>query len=155
MNINPDKIRDVIGAGGKTITAIIEQCNNVKIDIEQDGKVVVMHEDMFFINKALKLIENIVREVQVGEEFTGKVTRIEKFGCFVELWEGQEGLCHISQLDHKRIEKVEDLVKVGDYINVKVTGIDDKGRVDLSRKVLLPKPKREEKPVKETTEIAE
>ena len=145
MHINPDKIRDVIGAGGKTITAIIEQCNNVKIDIEQDGKVVVMHEDMFFINKALKLIENIVREVQVGEEFTGKVTRIEKFGCFVELWEGQEGLCHISQLDHKRIEKVEDLVKVGDYINVKVTGIDDKGRVDLSRKVLLPKPKREEK----------
>ncbi len=143
MRINPDKIRDVIGSGGKTITAIIEECNNVKIDIEQDGRVTIMHEDKFFIDKAIKLIENLVREAKVGDEFLGKVVRIEKFGCFVEIWEGQEGLCHISQLDYKRVEKVEDLVKIGDYINVKVIGVDEKGRVDLSRKVLLPKPKKD------------
>jgi polyribonucleotide nucleotidyltransferase len=124
MKVSPDKIRDIIGAGGKTITAIIEQCNDVKIDIEQDGRVVVMHED-------------IIREVEVGAVYTGTVKRIEKFGCFVELWPGQEGLVHISKLDQKRIENVEDVVKIGDVIQVKAINIDDKGRVDLSRKAVL------------------
>ncbi len=137
MMINPDKIRDVIGGGGKTITAIIEQCNNVKIDIEQDGRVILMHEDSFFIDKAIKLIEDIIREVEVGTVYTGTVRRIEKFGCFVELWPGQEGLVHISKLDVKRVENVEDVVKLGDVITVKAIGIDDKGRVVLSRKAVL------------------
>jgi len=137
MRINPDKIRDVIGSGGKTITAIIEKCNNVKIDIEQDGRVIFMHTDMFFINQAIKMIEDIIRSVEVGEVYNGKVVRIEKFGAFVELWPGQDGLCHISQIAKERVAKVEDVVKLGDIIAVKVIGVDEKGRVDLSRKVLL------------------
>lgn len=137
MRINPDKIRDVIGSGGKTITAIIEKCNNVKIDIEQDGRVIFMHTDMFFINQAMKMIEDIIRTVEVGEVYNGKIVRIEKFGAFVELWPGQDGLCHISQIAKERVAKVEDVVKIGDIIAVKVIGIDEKGRVDLSRKVLL------------------
>ena len=137
MRINPDQIRDVIGSGGKTITAIVEQCNNVKIDIEQDGRVIIMHEDMFFIQKAMKLIEDIVRKVEVGEIYHGKVVRIEAYGCFVELWAGQDGMVHISQLAKERVQNVADVVKVGDVIAVKVTGIDEKGRVALSRKALL------------------
>ncbi len=137
MMINPDKIRDVIGGGGKTISAIIEACGEVKIDIEQDGRIIIMHEDVYFIEKAMKMIEDIIREVEVGVTYTGTVKRIEKFGCFVELWPGTEGLVHISKLDTKRTEKVEDVVKIGDVIQVKVIGIDDKGRVDLSRKAVL------------------
>ncbi|MGE4571383.1 MAG: polyribonucleotide nucleotidyltransferase [Candidatus Izemoplasmatales bacterium] len=137
MQVSPDKIRDIIGAGGKNITAIIEQCNNVKIDIEQDGRIILMHEETFFINKAMKLIEDIIREVEVGEKYLGKVTRIEKFGAFVELWPGQEGLVHISKLDNKHIKNVEDVVKLGDTIEVKVIKVDEKGRVDLSRKDVL------------------
>jgi len=137
MMINPEKIRDVIGSGGKTITAIIDQCSNIKIDIEQDGRVILMHEDSYFIDKAMKLIEDIIREVEVGTVYTGTVRRVEKFGCFVELWPGQEGLVHVSKLDVKRVENVEDVVKVGDVITVKAIGIDDKGRVDLSRKAVL------------------
>ncbi|MCF7924140.1 MAG: polyribonucleotide nucleotidyltransferase [Candidatus Izimaplasma sp.] len=137
MHIAPDKIRDVIGAGGKNITSIIEQCNDVKIDIEQDGRVILMHEESFFVNKAMKLIEDIIRDVEVGEKYLGKVKRIEKFGAFVELWPGQEGLVHISKLDNKHIKNVEDVVKVGDTIEVKVIKVDDRGRVDLSRKAVL------------------
>lgn len=137
MRIHPDQIRDVIGSGGKTITNIVEQCNNVKIDIEQDGRVIIMHEDMFFIQKAMKMIEDIVRKVEVGEVYHGKVVRVEAYGCFVELWAGQDGMVHISQLAKERVQKVEDVVKVGDVIAVKVTGIDEKGRVALSRKALL------------------
>lgn len=137
MRINPDKIRDVIGSGGKTITSIIEKCNNVKIDIEQDGRVIFMHTDMYFINQAMKMIEDIIRSVEVGEVYNGKVVRIEKFGAFIELWPGQDGLCHISQIAKERVAKVEDVVKLGDIIAVKVIGVDEKGRVDLSRKVLL------------------
>lgn len=132
-----DKIREIIGSGGKTISSIIEQCNDVKIDIEQDGRVTIMHIDQFFIDKALKLIENIIREVSVGEIYQGTVVRIEKFGCFVELWPGQDGLVHISKLAKERVERVEDIVKLGDVITVKVIGVDDKGRVDLSRKAVL------------------
>ncbi len=137
MMISPDKIRDVIGGGGKTINSIIEQCNDVKIDIEQDGRVTVMHEDSFFIDKAMKMIEDIIREVEVGQVYQGTVRRIEKFGCFVELWPGQEGLVHISKLALERVKSVEDVVKLGDVITVKCIGIDDKGRVDLSRKDVL------------------
>ena len=137
MRINVDKIRDVIGPGGKMIQSIVERCNEVKIDIEQDGRVIFMHTDVYWIDQAMKLVADIVREVQVGEIYTGKVVRIEKFGCFVELWPGQDGLCHISKLAEKRVERVEDVVKLGDMITVKVTEIDEKGRVDLSRKAIL------------------
>ena len=137
MNVSPDKIRDIIGAGGKNITSIIEKCNDVKIDIEQDGRIILMHEEMYFIDKAMKLIEDVIREVEVGEKYLGKVKRIEKFGAFVELWPGQEGLVHISKLDTKHIKKVEDVVQVGDTIEVKVIKVDDRGRVDLSRKDVL------------------
>lgn len=137
MVVAPDKIRGIIGSGGKTITGIIEKCNDVKIDIEQDGRITIMHEDSFFIDKAMKLIEDIIREVEVGKVYSGIVRRIEKFGCFVELWPGQDGLVHISKLDLKRVEKVEDVVKIGDVIQVKAIGIDDRGRVDLSRKAVL------------------
>jgi polyribonucleotide nucleotidyltransferase len=149
MMIDPDKIRDVIGPGGKQITQIIEQCNDVKIDIEQDGRVTIMHTNTVDIEKAIKLIEDIVREAKKGEVYSGKVVRVEKFGCFVELWPGTDGLCHISKLAHERVNKVEDICNVGDVITVKVIGIDDRGRIDLSRKDTLPKPKREEKPRKE------
>jgi len=137
MRIAPDKIRDVIGSGGKIISAIIEKCGNVKIDIEQDGRVTIMHENLYFVNQAAKMIEDLVKDVEIGAVYTGKVTRVEKFGAFVELWPGQEGLCHISKLDVKRVENTEDVVKLGDVITVKVIGVDDKGRVDLSRKAVL------------------
>lgn len=137
MMIKPEKIRDVIGSGGKTISAIIEECGDVKIDIEQDGRVIIMHEDSYFIEKAMKMIEDIIREVEVGTVYSGTVKRIEKFGCFVELWPGTEGLVHISKLDVKRTNKVEDVVKLGDVIQIKVIGVDDKGRIDLSRKAVL------------------
>ena len=139
IRINPDKIRDVIGAGGKIITQIIEDFNNVKIDIEQDGRVFIMHNDSTWIKKAAEKIEALVREAKVGEIYEGKVTRVEKFGCFVELWPGAEGLVHISRLAKERVEKVEDIVKIGDIILVKCIGIDDKGRIDLSRKDALSK----------------
>jgi polyribonucleotide nucleotidyltransferase len=143
--IAPDKIRDVIGPGGKVISEIIDQCNNVKIDIEQDGRVTVMHTEMEPITQALKMIEDIVKVAEIGEVYQGKVVRIEKFGCFVELWKGTDGLCHISKLAHKRVENVEDVVKLGQIIAVKVIGIDDRGRIDLSHKATLPEPAKEEK----------
>ena len=137
IRINPDKIRDVIGAGGKIITQIIEDHNNVKIDIEQDGRVFLMHQETKWIKLAAEKIESLVKEAKVGEIYEGKVTRIEKFGCFVEIWPGAEGLVHISRLAKERVEKVEDIVKLGDIILVKCIGIDEKGRIDLSRKDAL------------------
>ena len=137
IRINPDKIRDVIGAGGKIITQIIEDFNNVKIDIEQDGRVFLMHQETKWIKLAAEKIEALVKEAKVGEIYEGKVTRVEKFGCFVELWPGAEGLVHISRLAKERVEKVEDIVKLGDIILVKCIGIDEKGRIDLSRKDAL------------------
>lgn len=142
LTIDPDKIRAVIGPGGKQITKIIEQCNDVKIDIEQDGRITIMHTNTEDIDKALALIADITREAKVGEVYSGKVMRVEKFGCFVELWKGTDGLCHISKLDHERVNKVEDICNIGDVITVKVIGIDDRGRIDLSRKDTLPKPKK-------------
>ncbi|OLA09032.1 MAG: polyribonucleotide nucleotidyltransferase [Coprobacillus sp. 28_7] len=134
FRIDPDKIRDVIGSGGKVITEIINDCDNVKIDIEQDGRVYIMHSNEEWIKKAQDKIMSIVREPEVGKYYLGKVTRIEKFGAFVELWEGCEGLLHISKISAKKIDKVEDALAINDEIMVIVTEIDDKGRVNLSTK---------------------
>ncbi len=141
MVIDPEKIRDVIGPGGKMINDIIDRNDDVSIDIEQDGRVTIMHTEMEPINKAMKEIEDIVRVAKVGEVYRGKVVRIEKFGAFIELWRGTDGLCHISKLAHERVGRVEDVVKLGDEVDVKVIGIDDRGRIDLSLKATLPKPK--------------
>ncbi|NGZ75455.1 polyribonucleotide nucleotidyltransferase [Saccharibacillus alkalitolerans] len=136
INIKPEKIRDVIGAGGKVINKIIED-TGVKIDIEQDGRVFIASSDEEMNNKAADIIQGIVREVVVGEVYEGTVRRIEKFGAFVELIPGKDGLVHISQLAAERVGKVEDVVAVGDKLQVKVTEIDAQGRVNLSHKVLL------------------
>ena len=134
--INPDKIKDVIGAGGKTINATIEKFDNVKIDLEQDGRLYVMHSDMATAKACLEYIQNSVKEAEVGQIYTGKVTRIEKYGVFVELWPGCEGLCHISKLALERIEKPEDVVSLNDEIIVKCINVSEKG-IDLSRKDAL------------------
>ncbi|WP_163579932.1 polyribonucleotide nucleotidyltransferase [Gracilibacillus saliphilus] len=136
MDINPDKIRDVIGPSGKQINQIIEE-TGVKIDIEQDGHVFISSTDTEMNKKAQKLIEDIVREVEVGQMYLGTVKRIEKFGAFVELFKGKEGLVHISELAEERIGKVEDVVSIGDQIMVKVKEIDRQGRINLSRKAVL------------------
>lgn len=141
MEIDPDKIRDVIGPGGKTIKKIIEE-TGVTIDIEDDGKVFIAAVDVQAGQKAVHIIETLVRSVEVGGIYTGKVTRLMNFGAFVEILPGKEGLVHISQLARERVAKVEDVVKVGDEIMVKVTEIDRQGRINLSRKELLkPEPK--------------
>lgn len=139
FKIDPDKIRDVIGSGGKVITEIINDCNNVKIDIEQDGRVFIMHTDSMWIEKAAQRILDITREAEVGKFYTGKVVRIEKFGAFVELWKGCEGLLHISKIAREKIDKVEDVLQIGDEILVCVTDIDDKGRINLAKKEALDK----------------
>ncbi|MCM3569054.1 polyribonucleotide nucleotidyltransferase [Neobacillus mesonae] len=136
MAINPDKIRDVIGPSGKQINKIIEE-TGVKIDIEQDGTIFIASTDSEMNQKAKKIIEDIVREVEVGQMYLGKVKRIEKFGAFVEIFHGKDGLVHISELAEERVGKVEDVVKIGDEILVKVTEIDKHGRVNLSRKAVL------------------
>lgn len=136
MHINPDKIRDVIGPSGKQINKIIEE-TGVKIDIEQDGTIFIASTDEDMNQKAKKIIEDIVREVEVGQMYLGKVRRIEKFGAFVEIFNGKDGLVHISELAEERIGKVEDVVAIGDEILVKVTEIDKQGRINLSRKAVL------------------
>ncbi|GAK07571.1 polyribonucleotide nucleotidyltransferase [Geomicrobium sp. JCM 19038] len=154
MSIKPDKIRDVIGPSGKVINQIIED-TGVKIDIEQDGTVYISSTDATENEAAKRLIEDIVREVEVGEIYNGKVKRIEKFGAFVELFKGKDGLVHISQLAKERVNKVEDIVKIGDRLEVKVTEIDNQGRVNLSHKVLLKDEEKEEtkeKPVENKSE---
>ena len=156
FTINPEKIRDVIGRGGEMITKIIldaspegvksvDDKDAVKVDLEDDGRVIIYHQDVQVIEKTKELIENVVREVEVGKIYTGKVTKVEAFGCFVELWPGCEGMCHVSQLDHRRVENPSDMFKVGDEIVVKSLGYDNKGRLNLSRKDALPKPKVKEK----------
>ncbi|WP_374717642.1 polyribonucleotide nucleotidyltransferase [Neobacillus sp.] len=136
MTINPEKIRDVIGPSGKQINKIIEE-TGVKIDIEQDGTIFIASSDPAMNEKAKKIIEDIVREVVVGQIYLGKVKRIEKFGAFVEIFAGKDGLVHISELAEERVGKVEDVVQIGDEILVKVTEIDKQGRVNLSRKAVL------------------
>jgi len=144
IRINPDKIRDVIGGGGKIITQIIEDHNNVKIDIEQDGRVYIMHTDQLWLDKTAQYIENLVKEAKVGEVYEAKVTRMlmDKSGkniqgVFAEIFPGTEGLLHISKWAKERTESLDGKVKVGDQLLVKVVKIDERGRVDLSRKDAL------------------
>ena len=150
IRINPDKIKDVIGSGGKIIQEIIKDCNEVKIDIEQDGRVFVMHSESEWIDKAIATIEELTKEAKTGEIYQAKVVKIMKFGAFVELWPGYEGLVHISQLAKERVAKVEDVVREGDEIVVKVMGFDEKGKVLLSRKEVLGGSKEPEQEKQET-----
>ncbi len=136
MMINPDKIRDVIGSGGKIINKIIDE-TGVKIDIDNDGKISILSNNEEMCLKAKSIIEGIVAEPEVGAIYKGKITKIMAFGAFVEILPGKEGLLHISQMDKKRLEKVEDMFKEGDVVEVKLTEIDAQGRLNLSRKVLL------------------
>ncbi len=136
MEINPEKIREVIGPSGKQINQIIDE-TGVKIDIEQDGTIFISSTDPEMNEKAKKIIEDIVREVEVGQMYLGTVKRIEKFGAFVELFKGKDGLVHISELAEERTNKVEDVVSIGDQILVKVKEIDRQGRINLSRKAVL------------------
>ena len=142
FNIPVDKIRDVIGTGGKTINEIIDTCDDVKIDIEDDGKVVIYHSDKNAIEKAKAMIDEITKEAQIGEVYDATVVRLEKYGAFVELYKGQDALLHVSKISHERVDKPEDVLKIGDKIQVKVTEIDDKGKVNVSAKELLPKPEK-------------
>ena len=146
FTINPDKIKDVIGKGGDTITKIICDVSNVqsvndqravKIELEDDGRVMIYHNDREVIEKAAEIIRDITREVEEGKIYTAKVVKVEDFGCFVQVWPGCEGLVHISQLAKERVEKVSDVVKVGDEILVKAIGLDKKGRLNFSRKDAL------------------
>ncbi len=146
IDIKPEQIKDVIGRGGDVITKIILDSSNVKsvndkdavkIDISDEGHVVLYHQDVAIIDKALAMIEDIIKEVEIGKIYTGKVVKVEDFGCFVELWPGCEGLVHVSQLDTKRVERPSDVVKEGDEIVVKATGYDKRGKLNLSRKEVL------------------
>ena len=154
FTIDPDKIKDVIGKGGEMITKIIlesshvnsvNDINAVKVDLEDDGRVVIYHTDKEVIAETERRIKDVVREVETGKIYNGKVVKVEDFGCFVELWPGCEGLVHVSQLDTKRVEKPSDMVKVGDEIIVKSLGYDNKGRLNLSRKQALSPDKKETK----------
>ncbi|MDD5827370.1 MAG: polyribonucleotide nucleotidyltransferase, partial [Bacilli bacterium] len=151
IQINPEKIKDVIGRGGDMITKIILEASNVKtvqdkdavkVDLEDDGRVIVYHTDPEIIKKTIKMIEDVAREVEIGKTYTCKVVSTQEFGAFVELWPGCEGLIHVSQLDTKRVEKVSDIVKVGDEVVAIATGYDKKGKLNLSRKEVLLKNKK-------------
>ena len=149
MKINPDKIREVIGTGGKTINKIIEE-SGVKIDIENDGTIFIAADSMESGQKAVRAIEQIIKEPEIGEVYKGKVIKIMNFGAFVEIMPGKEGLVHISNLAHERVNKVEDVLATGQELEVKIIEIDPQGKISLSRKALLPKPepKPEVKPEK-------
>ena len=140
MHIDPEQIRDVIGRGGETINEIIEKSNDVKIDIDQDGTVVIYHNDQEAIDTAVSLIERIVKKAEVGEIYDGTIARVNDNYAFVTLFEGTDGFLHISDWSYERTSKMQDVCKVGDVIKVKVTKVDDKGKVNVSRKALLPKP---------------
>ena len=151
IQINPEKIKDVIGRGGDMITKIILEASHVKtvqdkdavkVDLEDDGRVIVYHTDPEIIRRTIKMIEDVAREVEIGKTYTCKVVSTQDFGAFVELWPGCEGLIHVSQLDTKRVEKVSDIVKVGDEVVAIATGYDKKGKLNLSRKEVLLKNKK-------------
>ena len=159
FNIDPEKIKDVIGRGGDMITKIILEASNVKtvndkdavkVDLEDDGRVIIYHTDKEIIAKTRKMIEDVVRVVEDDKVYTGKITKVEDFGVFVELWPGCEGLVHVSQLDYKRVDKPSDIVSIGDEIMVKSLGYDNKGRLNLSRKECLPKPIKKDKDEKKS-----
>ena len=154
FNVEPEKIRDIIGRGGEMITKIILEASNVKtvndkdavkVDLEDDGRVIIYHTDKNIIEKTKQMILDVIREVEIGKVYTGKVTKVEDFGCFVELWPGCEGLVHVSQLAYERVNKPSDIVSVGDEIMVKSLGYDNRGRLNLSRKDCLPKPIKKDK----------
>lgn len=149
--INPLKIKDVIGKGGEMITKIICEASNVtevtninavKVELEDDGRVIIYHSDKEIIDKTRAMIEEVVREIEVGKIYDAKVVKVEDFGCFVELWPGAEGMVHVSQLAHERVAKASDVVSVGDEIIVKALGPDKRGRQNFSRKDAIPKPKK-------------
>jgi polyribonucleotide nucleotidyltransferase len=142
--IKPDKIREVIGSGGKIINEIIASCPGVKIDIEDSGLVMVTSTDAESSAKAVKWIQDIVREVEPGEIFEGKVVRLMDFGAFVEVLPGKDGLVHISQLANYRVNKVEDVVHIGDTLKVQVSEIDDQGRINLTHKPFAAAPTPEQ-----------
>ncbi len=151
MKIEVEQIRDVIGKGGETINDIIDKCDNVKIDISQEGLVTIYHSDYEAIDRARAMIEAITKKAEVGEIYDGKVVRVEDKFAFVELFEGTNGFLHVGDVAHERIGKVSDVLKLGDVVKVKVTKITDKG-VNVSRKALLPKPipqKKKEEPAGE------
>ena len=159
FTINPNKIKDVIGKGGEMITKIILEASNVtavtdqnavKVDLEEDGTVIIYHHDKEIIDKTKQMILDCIKEVEIGKIYTGTVVKVEDFGCFVKLWDGCEGLVHVSQLAHERVEKPSDIVSVGDEIIVKATGFDKRGKLNLSRKEALPAPKKDRE--KETKE---
>ena len=154
FNIDPLKIKEVIGRGGEMITKIICEASNVqdvnninavKVDLEDDGRVIIYHTDQDVIDKTRQMIEDVVKEVEVGKIYNAKVVKVEDFGCFVEIWPGCEGLVHISQLANERVEKTTDVVSVGDEILVKALGPDKKGRQNFSRKDALPKQQKKKK----------
>lgn len=165
LHINPDKIKDVIGKGGDMITKIILEAshvnavndvNAVKVDLQDDGTVLIYHQDKEIIEKTKEMIEAVAREVEEGKVYTGKVVKVEDFGCFVELWPGCEGLCHVSQLAWERVDKPSSMFKVGDEIIVKAEGYDNRNRLNLSRKAALPKPEKKEiKKDKDSKEVKE
>ena len=136
ITIHPDKIKVVIGRGGETINAIIDE-TGVKIDIDQMGNVSIASSDIDMIRRAKQIIEDLTRDIEVGQIYEGTVRRIEKFGAFVEVAKGKDGLVHISELAKERVKQVEDVLQLGDVVRVKVIEIDKQGRINLSRKVLL------------------
>ena len=162
--INPAKIKDVIGKGGEMITKIICEASNVtevtnvnavKVELEDDGRVIIYHSDRDIINKTREMIEEIVREVEVGKIYEAKVVKVEDFGCFVQLWPGCEGMVHVSQLAHERVEKAGDVVSVGDEIIVKALGMDKRGRQNFSRKDALPAPKEKKTKKEDENKVEE
>jgi len=143
LRINPEKIKDVIGPGGRIIKKIIKD-TGVTVDIEDDGSVQVASSDQEAINKALEIIEGLVAEAEVGKVYTGKITRLMNFGAFCEILPGKEGLIHVSELSNKFVKDVASEVNVGDVVQVKVVEIDQQGRVNLSRKALMPREEGED-----------
>jgi polyribonucleotide nucleotidyltransferase len=139
FNIDPDKIRDVIGTGGKVINDIIAKCDNVKIDVEDSGRITIYHTSREAINKAKEMIDNIVREAKVGEIYEGEVTRVEEYGAFVNLFGTTDGLCHVSRLDWNYVEDATKFVKLGDKLKVVVIGLEE-GKIKLSHREFLEKP---------------
>ena len=164
FKINPDKIKEVIGKGGETITKIIldasnvktvQDVNAVKVDLADDGTVTIYHTNKEIIMKTEEMIKSIAREVEMGVKYLAKVVKVEDFGCFVQLWPGCEGLVHVSQLAHERVNKPSDVVKVGDEIIVVSQGYDNRGRLNLSRKEALPKPKKVEEENKKKKKVTD
>ena len=161
FKINPEKIKDVIGKGGEMITKIILESSNVesvndinavKVDLNDDGTVIIYHTDKDVIEATKQRILDASKEVEIGKIYTGKVVKVEDYGCFVNLWDGLDGFVHVSQLAHERVEKPSDMVSVGDEIIVKATGFDKRGKLNLSRKEAIPAPAKKEDKKKEETE---